>query len=107
MRQGDLLWYVFPPPAGRRPVVILTRSSAIGYLSALVVAPVSTTIRDIPSEVVLDVEDGATQRSVITLDTLQTVAKRKLGPFIAHLSPARMRDIQAAIKFALDFDAMH
>lgn len=58
MKHGDLLWYAFPPPAGRRPVVVLTRSSAIGNLNAVVVAPVSATIRNIPSEVVLDESDG-------------------------------------------------
>jgi hypothetical protein len=68
VRQGDLYWYTFAPPAGRRPVIVLTRSSAIGYLHAVVVAPVSTTVRGIPSEVVVDAPDGVTQRSVISLD---------------------------------------
>jgi len=87
-------------------VIVLTRSSAIGYLNAVVVAPVSTTIRGIPSEVVVDAPDGVTQRSVISLDNLQTVAKHKLGPYISHLSGAKMREIRAALEFSLDLDGM-
>lgn len=77
MKHGDLLRYGFPPPAGRRPVVVLTRSSAIGNLNAVVVAPVSATIRNIPSEVVLDESDGLAQRSFANLDNLQTMAKSR------------------------------
>ena len=106
MKQGDLLWYAFPPPAGRRPVVVLTRSSAIGYLNAVVIAPVSTTIRGIPSEVVLDESDGLPQRSVVNLDNLQTVAKSRLGPVIGHLPPTRLRALRLALEFALDFEAL-
>jgi mRNA interferase MazF len=106
VKQGDLLWYAFPPPAGRRPVVVLTRSSAIGYLNAVVVAPVSTTIRNIPSEVALDESDGLPQRSVVNLDNLQTVAKQRLGPAIGHLSSARLRALRVALEFALDFEAL-
>jgi mRNA interferase MazF len=106
VKQGDLLWYAFPPPAGRRPVVVLTRSSAIGYLNAVVVAPVSTTVRNIPSEVVLDESDGLPQRSVANLDNLQTVAKSRLGPVIGHLSPIRLRAVRLALEFSLDFEAL-
>ena len=106
VKQGDLVWYAFPPPAGRRPVVVLTRSSAIGYLNAVVVAPVSTTIRNIPSEVVLDQSDGLPQRSVVNLDSLQTVAKSRLGPVIGHLAPARLRALGLALEFAVDVEAL-
>jgi mRNA interferase MazF len=87
-------------------VVVLSRSSAIGYLGAVVVAPVSTTIRGIPSEVALDESDGLPQRSVVNLDNIQTVAKGRLGPVISHLSPARLSALRAALEFALDLEAL-
>ena len=58
MRRGDVCWYTFKAPDKRRPVLILTRSSAIGYLNALTVAPITTTVRDIPSEVFLSRGEG-------------------------------------------------
>ena len=58
MRRGEVRWYTFKAPDKRCPVLILTRNLAIGFLNALTVAPITTTIRDIPSEVFLTPEDG-------------------------------------------------
>lgn len=62
MKQGDVYWLTFPSPNKRRPVVILTRSSAIPYLSDITIAPITSTIRGIPTEVFLTPSDGMMDR---------------------------------------------
>lgn len=101
MRRGEVHWYTFKIPDKRRPVLILARTSAIGYLTALAVAPITTTIRDIPSEVLLTPGDGLLTECAANLDNIQTVPKANLGPLIAVLSPARMEEVDRAIGFAL------
>ena len=58
MKRGEVRWYKFHPPDKNRPVLILSRDSVIGYLNEITVAPITTTIRDIPSEVILSEDDG-------------------------------------------------
>jgi mRNA interferase MazF len=106
MTQGDVYWYAFRPPDNRRPVLLLTRPSAVRYLTGVTVAPITTTIRGIPSEVVLTNEDGMPSRCAVNLDTLQTVPKANLGAFLAHLSARKMQDVRSAIEFALGFDGL-
>jgi mRNA interferase MazF len=105
MRRGEVRWYTFKAPDKRRPVLILTRDSAIGFLTALTVAPITTTVRDIPSEVFLTPEDGLLTNCAASMDNIQTVPKHALGALIAHLSPGRMEDVNRAIAFALGLDA--
>ena len=105
MRRGEVRWYTFKAPDKRRPVLVLTRDSAIGFLTALNVAPIMTTVRDIPSEVFLTPEDGLRSNCAANMDNIQTVPKRQLGPVIAHLSPERMEEVNRAIAFALGLDA--
>jgi mRNA interferase MazF len=105
MNQGDVYWYTFQEPDKRRPVVILTRDSAIGFLTSLTIAPITTTIRSIPSEVVLTEQDGMAQACAVNLDNIQTITKAKLRGYITHLSFARMLEVRDAISFALGFDA--
>ena len=102
MKRGDVRWCIAADK--RRPVVILTRDSAIGYLSSLTVAPVTTTIRRIPSEVSLAREDGMPEDCVITCDNLLTVPKQSLGPLIATLSAGKLAAVARAVSFALGFD---
>jgi mRNA interferase MazF len=106
MNQGDVYWYTFKEPDKRRPVVILTRDSAIPYLTAVTIAPITTTIRAIPSEVVLSEVDGLLTECAANCDNLQTIAKSKLGGYIIHLAPERLRELREAIGFALGFDAL-
>ncbi len=100
MSQGDVLSASAPEALGRRPVVILTRTSAIGYLSALTVASVTTTIRGGPTEVLLTEDDGMPERCVVSLDNIHTIRKARFGAQIAHLSSARMKDVAKAVEFA-------
>jgi len=107
MNQGDVYWYTFRAPDKRRPVLILTRNSAIPFLTGVTVAPLTTTIRNIPSEVPLTpAEDGVSADCAVSADNLQTIQKSGLGTYITHLSLERMREVRAAIEFALGFDAL-
>jgi mRNA interferase MazF len=101
-----MCWYPFKAPDKQCPVLILTRNSAIGYLSALTITPLTTTVRDIPSEVFLTEEDGLLTVCAANMDNLQTVPKGNLGPLIAVLSPHRMQDVDRAIAFALGLPPM-
>jgi len=83
-------------------VVILTRDSVIGYLGEITVAPITSTIRDIPTEAVLSVQDGMPRDCAVNCDHIQTVAKDKIGPVIATLPSDKMEQIRLAIAFALD-----
>lgn len=107
MNQGDVYWHTFRTPDKRRPVLILTRNSAIPFLNGITVAPITTTIRGIPSEVVLTpAEDGVPADCAVNADNLQTVQKIGLGTYVTHLSLERMREVRAAVEFALGFDAL-
>jgi mRNA interferase MazF len=104
MKRGEIRWYSFQPPDKRRPVFILTRDSIIPFLNEIVVAPVTSSIRDIPSEVLLDVEDGMPQTCVINFDHLYTVSKGKIGKLITTLSVEKLNQVAQAISFALGLD---
>lgn len=102
MKQGEVRWYKFKPPDKKRPVLILTRTSVIEYLGEVTVAPITSTIRDIPSEVVISAEDGMQRNCAVNLDHLQTVSKGKVGSLITELSSEKLSDIRRAVSFALD-----
>jgi len=85
MRRGEIRWYRF------------------AALETMTVAPITTTIRDIPSEVVLTKQDGMPRDCAVNLDHLQTVPRSKIGPLITTLSPERMRELRGAVVFALGF----
>ncbi len=104
MRRGEVRWYKFSPPDKRRPVLILTRDAILEYLGDVTVAPVTSTIRDIPSEVQLFKEDGMPQDCAINCDHIQTVSKNRLGALITTLSAVKMREVSKAITFALGME---
>jgi len=83
--------------------VILTRDSAIEYLGEVTIAPVTSTIRDVPSEVALSREDGMPRDCAANLDHIQTVSKSRIGALIGILSPQRMQELRNALLFALGF----
>ncbi len=104
MKRGEVRWYEFPPPDKRRPVLILTRTSVIPYLHQVTIAPVTSVIRGIHSEVVLSIDDGMPQDCAVNFDHLQTVPKAKIGRLIATLSSEKMVQAASAICFALGID---
>lgn len=102
MKRGEIRWYKLKPPDKQRPVLVLTRTSALEYLAEATVAPLTSTVRDIPSEVRLTKADGLPRECAVNLDHVQAVPKAKLGGVIAVLSPVLMRDVSRALAFALD-----
>jgi mRNA interferase MazF len=105
--RGDVRLYRFAPPDKKRPVVVLTRDSAIAYLSTVTVAPVTTAIRGVPSEVILDESDGMKASCAVNLHNAVTVSQDRLGKRVAQLSSQRMNAICAALRFALGCDLSH
>lgn len=103
MRRGEIRWYTFKTPDKKRPVLILTRHSILDVLGEVTVAPITSTIRQIPSEVVLTPEDGVPKVCAINLDHVQTVAKAKVGSFITALNDVQMERVKNALLFALGF----
>ncbi|MBI5373941.1 MAG: type II toxin-antitoxin system PemK/MazF family toxin [Candidatus Schekmanbacteria bacterium] len=102
MKKGEVWWADLPPPIGKRPVVLLSRDEAYRVRNAVTVAPVTRTIRDIPVEVLLDINDGLPKKCVVNLDTVITIQKNLLKERICLLKEEKVRQINAAIKFALD-----
>lgn len=82
-------------------MLILTRESALHHLSTATVAPITSTIRDVPSEVILDVDDGMKNRCAINLHNAVTVTQERLGKRVATLSEERMRQVCTALRFSL------
>ena len=101
MKRGEIRWYKFKFPDKKRPVLILSRNSIIGYLGEVTVAPITSTVRDIPSEVPLNREDGMPRECAVNCDHLQTVSKGNIGSLITTLSSERMALVREAIAFAL------
>lgn len=103
MKRGDIRWYKFMAPDKKRPVLILTRNSIIEYLGEITIAPITSTIRDIPSEVFLSKEeDGMMRDCTINCDHLQTISKAKIGVLITTLGADKMVQVRNSIQFALD-----
>ena len=103
MKRGEVRWYVFSRPDKKRPVLILTRDSALEFMGEVTVAPITSTIRDIPSEVLLTKADGMPRDCAVNLDHLQTVSKAKLGSLITTVSLSKMQQMRPSLLFALGF----
>ncbi len=102
MKRGEIRWYRFKAPDKKRPVLILTRDSILEYLGEVTVAPVTSTVRNIPSEVMLTKRDGMPRGCSVNFDHIQTVSRGKIGSLITTLSPDRLREVRKSILFALD-----
>lgn len=102
--QGDIWWCEFPAPDKPQPVLLLTRSQMLDHLERVTVAPLTTNIRGVPTEVLLTLADGLDRTCAVTLDNIQTVSKEKLRDYVASLSIERMRELRAAIEYAFRLD---
>lgn len=98
-KQGELWWANLPPPAGRRPVLVLTRSDAVRHMMNVTIAPLTRTIRGIDSEVVLSPAEGLPSVCAVSLDNILTIRKAMLERQILKLSGDTMRRIFEAIRF--------
>jgi len=103
--RGDVRLHHFAPLDKNRPVVVLTRDSAIRYLGTVTVAPITSTIRGVPSEVVLNAEDGMKAPCAVNLHNAVTISQEKLGKRVTKLGSARMDEICAALGFSLGCNA--
>ncbi len=104
MTRGEIWWGALPPPAGRRPVLLLSRDEAYAVRNLVVGSPVTTRIRGLPTEVRLGPEDGLPRASVVNLDVIVTVSKGRLRRRIATLTSDKMGAVETAIHFALGLD---
>ena len=104
MRRGEIRWYRFRQPDKRPPVLILTRDASHDFLNEVTIAPVTSTVRDVPSEVALGSADGMPCDCAVNLHHVQTVPKQRIGGLITTLSAPRMADVRSALLFALGFD---
>ena len=102
--RGEIRLVRFPAPDKARPVLVLTRDSAIAYLSRVTVAPITSTIRGVPSEVIVGPDDGLKAPCAVNLHNVLTVAKENLGRRVAQLGEDRMREVCRALGFALGCD---
>src|SRR5204863_9918408 len=102
--RGELRLYRFPRPDKVRPVLILTRGSAIPYLSRVTVVPITSTIRGVPSEVAFGPEDGLRQSCFANFHNIMTVNQEGVGRRLTQLTHDRLREVCAAMNFALGCD---
>lgn len=102
MTRGEIWMYQFGAPDKRRPIVILTRTGAIGLLHSVIVSAVSRTVRGIPSEVHVGPENGLKHDSVVNLDQVFTVAKRDIVQFVGTLNDKQLQQVCKALAVAVD-----
>ena len=102
MQKGDIWWANLPEPIGRRPVALLSRNEAYEVRNSVMVAEVTSTIRNIPVEVRIGKRENIPKECVINLDTIITIRKELLDQRIVHLDSGKISEVDDAIKFALD-----
>jgi mRNA interferase MazF len=102
--RGGVHLYRFARPDKERPVLVLTRDSAAGYLSTVTVAPITSTIRGVPSEVILDEHDGMKALCAVNLHNTVTISQQRLGRRVSQVGPKRMNEVCRALRFALGCD---
>jgi mRNA interferase MazF len=103
MKQYEIRWANLPAPMGRRPVLLLTRTPAYGYLNKVIVAEVTSTIRGIPEEVRVGRREGLRRQSVVNLDNVHVIPREMLGDRLGALPADRQREIRRALGYALDW----
>lgn len=101
VKRGEV-WWVEQPDQKRRPYVVLSRDAVIGLLSEVIVVPVTTTIRNLPTEVPLGLADGLSRPSVANFDTITAMARGYLIEHLTTLTEARMLEVCAALRIAVD-----
>lgn len=103
--RGEIWTYRFAAPDKRRPVLVLSRQEVIGLLHTVMVAPITSTLRGAPSEVVVGIEAGLKHTSAINLDHVQTVEKARLTHYVGHVTAETMRAVCRALAIAAGCDA--
>ena len=101
LAQFDIRWAELPEPAGRRPVLLLSRGSAYAYLSRVLIVEVTTTIRGIPQELDLGKKEGLSRRCVANFDALRTLPLRCLAERLGRLAALRHVEAKHSLGHAL------
>ncbi|MFH1262367.1 MAG: type II toxin-antitoxin system PemK/MazF family toxin [Pseudomonadota bacterium] len=101
MKRGEIWWAVLPKPAGRRPVVLLSRDEAYQVRDLVTVAPITTRIRNLPVEVPLGRSEGLHRSCVVNLDTVTKIPKKSLSVRVCALPYSKMRALDDALRFSL------
>ena len=104
MRRGEIWWADLAAPAGRRPVVLISRDEAYVIRELVTIAPVSRRIRGISTEVPLGPEDGLPTICAVNLDSMTTIPKDTLLQHISSLDFAKTQAVDSAIRFALGLE---
>ena len=102
MKRGEIWWAALPKPAGRRPVLLLSRDEAYQVRNLVTVAPITTRIRDIPVEVRLGPQDGMPRACAVNLDTITTISKSWLVQQVSFLGAEKLHSVNEAVRVALD-----
>lgn len=103
VRQFELRWANLPSPAGRRPVLLLSRTPAYDYLSKILVVEITTRVRGIPQEVSLGKREGLPRACVANLDTLRSIERSLIGDRLGVVAPSRHSEVKRALGYALDW----
>ncbi len=104
MKRGEVWWAALPKPAGRRPVVLISRDEAYQVRELVIVAPVTTRVRDLPTEVPLGRAEGLPRRCVANADNLTTIPKRTLVEYAGILTTDSMAQLEGALRYALGLE---
>lgn len=106
MKQYELWWAALPDPAGRRPVLLLSRNEAYSYLNKFVAVEVTSTIRHIAVEVHLGRAEGLAKKCVANCDNIRTVPRSSLIKRIGALPSSRHFELKAALGYALGWNEL-
>jgi mRNA interferase MazF len=104
LKRGTIWMYEFKKPDKLRPVLILSRQDVIGLLDTVVVAPITSTIYGVPSEVIIGIGQGLKHDSAVNLDHIQTVSASKLNRYIGSLDDRTMAEVCLALMIATGGD---
>ena len=104
MRRGEIWWAYLPPPIGSRPALLLMRDEAYELRSQVILSPITSRVRELPTEVALGIEDGLMMPSVVNLDVIMTFNKDLLSRRMGAISPEKMRQVEDALRFALGME---
>ena len=104
MKRGEIWWAELPHPAGRRPVLLLSRDEAYTVRDFVIMSPLTIVRRGLRTEVELGPQDGLPSASVVNLDVIITESKRRLQERITGLKPEKLRAVEGAVRFALSLE---
>ena len=106
MKQYEIWWAQLPEPAGRRPVLLLSRDDAYTFLNKFISAEITTKVRHIPIEVSLGITEGLPKHCVVNCDNLRTIPKKNLVKKISQLPQNKTIEIKRAVGYALGWEEL-